>query len=90
MLGVTISNGCLFYGENRRRTLVEFDEALRQLVEETIVALHAMIDFRVTPPAAYLSKRCDACSLIDLCQPKALRFKRGAQAWFDSNLKSPI
>ena len=88
MLGVTISNGCLFYGENRRRTLVEFDAPLRQLVAETIVALHAMIDSRETPTAEYLASRCDACSLIELCQPKALRFKRGAQAWFDSNLKT--
>ncbi len=90
MLGVTISSGCLFYGENRRRTLVEFDEPLRQLVAETIEALHAMIDSRVTPLAEYLSKRCDACSLIDICQPKALRFKRGAQAWFSSSLNSQL
>ncbi len=88
MLGVVIPNGCLFYGLNRRRTLVEFDATLRQLVAETIVALHAMIDSRVTPPAEYLAKRCDACSLIDLCQPKALRFKRGAQAWFVSQLNA--
>ncbi len=90
MLGVTISNGCLFYGEKRRRTLVEFDSPLRQLVEETIVALHAMIDSRETPMAAYQAKRCDACSLIELCQPKALRFKRGAQAWFSSSLNSQL
>lgn len=90
MLGVTISRGFLFYGENRRRTVVEFDAPLRQLVAETIVALHAMIDSRQTPPAEYLAKRCDACSLIDLCQPKALRFKRGAQAWFSAALKSEV
>lgn len=90
MLGVTISNGCLFYGENRRRTFVEFDASLRQLVEETIVALHAMIDSRETPLAEYLASRCDACSLIELCQPKALRFKRGVQAWFSSSLNSQL
>ncbi len=90
MLGVTITSGCLFYGENRRRTVVGFDTSLRQLVRETIVALHAMIDSRETPMAEYLAKRCDACSLIDLCQPKALRFKRGAAAWFSAALKSQI
>ena len=86
MLNVAISDGCLFYGENRRRTTVEFDAALRQLVAETSTALHAMIDSRQTPTAEYLAKRCDACSLIDLCQPKAMRFKRGVQAWFLSQL----
>jgi CRISPR-associated exonuclease Cas4 len=90
MLGVTISSGCLFYGEKKRRTVVGFDAPLRQLVTETAAALHAMIDSRVTPSAVHDSRRCDACSLIELCQPKAMRFKRGAQAWFTSNLKFEI
>jgi CRISPR-associated exonuclease Cas4 len=90
MLGVTISVGCLFYGEKRRRTEIAFDAGLRQLVAETAVALHAMMDSRETPMAEYESRRCDACSLIELCQPKAMRFKRGAQAWFSQYLKSQI
>jgi CRISPR-associated exonuclease Cas4 len=64
MLSVAIANGCLFYGENRRRTTVEFDTALRQLVAETSTTLHAMIDSRQTPHAEYEARRCDACSLI--------------------------
>ena len=90
MLGVTITSGYLFYGENRRRTLVEFDASLRQLVSETAAALHAMIASRVTPLAEYESRRCDACSLIEICQPKAMRFKRGVQSWFSSAIKSQI
>ncbi len=90
MLKVAISSGYLFYGENRRRTEVDFDAPLRHLVTESAAALHAMIDSRETPTAEYLAKRCDACSLIDLCQPKALRFKKGAAAWFASALKSQI
>ena len=90
MLGTRVSSGNLFYGETRRRTLIEFDEPLRQLVTETAEALHAMIDSRVTPLAEYESRRCDACSLIDLCQPKAMRFKRGVQTWFSTALKSEV
>ena len=90
MLGVTIASGYLFYGEMRRRTLVEFDVPLRQLVVETALALHAMIESRVTPLAEYESRRCDACSLIEICQPKAMRFKRGVQSWFASAIKSQI
>jgi CRISPR-associated exonuclease Cas4 len=90
MLGVTITSGCLFYGEKKRRTVIEFDAPLRQLVTETATALHAMIASRATPLAEYEARRCDACSLIELCQPKAMRFKRGAQAWFASNLKFEI
>jgi CRISPR-associated exonuclease Cas4 len=88
MLGVEISSACLFYGENRRRTTVEFDETLRRLVSETATALHTMIASRQTPLAEYEARRCDACSLIELCQPKAMRFKRGVQAWFSAALKS--
>jgi CRISPR-associated exonuclease Cas4 len=88
MLGVAIPSGCLYYGENRRRSVIEFDGTLRQLVTDTAAALHAMIDSRETPLAEYESRRCDACSLIELCQPKAMRFKRGAQAWFAAALKS--
>ena len=88
MLGVKISSACLFYGENRRRTTVEFDETLRRLVTDTATALHSMIASRQTPLAEYEARRCDACSLIELCQPKAMRFKRGVQAWFSAALKS--
>ncbi len=86
MLEVEIPMGCLYYGEKRRRTEIVFDATLRQLVAESLVALHGMIASRETPMAEYQSRRCDACSLIELCQPKALRFKRGAQAWFRSQL----
>lgn len=88
MLGVEISSACLFYGENRRRTAVEFDETLRRLVSDTATALHSMIASRQTPLAEYEARRCDACSLIELCQPKSMRFKRGVQAWFSAALKS--
>lgn len=88
MLGVKISSACLFYGENRRRTTVEFDETLRRLVTDTTASLHTMITSRQTPLAEYEARRCDACSLIELCQPKSMRFKRGVQAWFSAALKS--
>ena len=90
MLGVAIASGCLFYGEKRRRTVVDLDAPLRQLVMEVSTSLHIMIDTRETPHAEYNSRHCDACSLIELCQPKAMRFKRGVQAWFSTALKSDI
>ncbi len=59
---------------------------LRALVRETSSGLHAMRASGKTPLAEYEAKRCDACSLIDLCQPKALRFRKGARDWFERHL----
>lgn len=86
MLGTSIADGCLYYGERRRRTEVLFDEELRDLVVTTARALHEMRSAAKTPLADYDPKRCDACSLIELCQPKALRFRKGAQRWFAGQL----
>jgi CRISPR-associated exonuclease Cas4 len=89
MLGLgagAIQRACLFYGEPKRRHDVLLDEDLHRLTEDTADQLHAMIRERITPQAEYAPGKCDACSLIDHCQPHALRFKRGAAAWFSARL----
>ncbi len=86
----SIQRACLYYGEHRRRHDVILDPALRALTRDLAAQLHEMIATGNTPAAEYQPRRCDACSLIDLCQPKALRFKRGAEAWFLSRLTSDL
>lgn len=90
MLDASIPSGCLFYGEKRRRTDVTFDETLRDLVASTAREFRACITSGVTPMASYEPRKCNACSLMELCQPRSLRFKRGAAAWFASNLRSSL
>jgi CRISPR-associated exonuclease Cas4 len=68
--------------------VVAFDDALRGLTEETSLALHELIASRKTPPAVYEKRKCDSCSLIELCQPHAFRLKRGAAAWFGAALEA--
>jgi CRISPR-associated exonuclease Cas4 len=63
-------DSCSTGSESAGRT-VEFGAALRELVETTAHGLHEMIASRVTPAAEYDPRRCDSCSLIELCQPKA-------------------
>jgi len=72
MLGRPVSTGALFYGQTRRRKDVAFDPALRRLTCETIDATRAMLASGQTPTARYEARRCDACSLLDLCQPHLL------------------
>lgn len=89
MLGIEISVACLYYGKHRRRKEVMLDPELRQLVADTTSEIRSCFTNQQTPLANYDSRRCDACSLIDHCQPKSLRLKRGAATWFQSQLKLP-
>lgn len=69
MLKVEIMEGALFYGQTRRREDVVFDMALRQETEDTAKKVHELIKSGITPKAEY-SKKCDRCSLLELCMPK--------------------
>ncbi|KRG78312.1 CRISPR-associated protein Cas4 [Stenotrophomonas ginsengisoli] len=86
MLGQPVPSGALFYGKTRRRKDVQFDTTLRQLTHETILATRAMLASGQTPTARYESHRCDACSLIDICQPRLLG-QPGVQAWLYQQLQ---
>ena len=86
MLGISIARGQLYYGQRRRRTDVDFNDELRELTRKTAAAVHDCLGRGETPQADYDAKRCDACSLIETCQPHALRFRRGAAAWFSRQL----
>lgn len=87
MLNCQIPEGALYYGETRRRNVVLFDEALRALTCETIVATRAMVASGCTPSATYLAKLCDNCSLLDLCQPRLLHRGESVQHWLRAQLK---
>lgn len=86
MFQTQIPTGLIFYGKTRRRTEVPLDASLRDLTISTIAAVHEMKRNGLTPLAEYEARKCDACSLIHLCQPRALRLKRGAASWFQSRL----
>jgi CRISPR-associated exonuclease Cas4 len=81
MLGKAVMAGALFYGQTRRRADVAFDADLRALTMQTIRDTREMIASGVTPTAEYAAKRCDSCSLIDLCQPRWLARSVGIGDW---------
>jgi CRISPR-associated exonuclease Cas4 len=70
MLNAQIENGALFYGAQHKRHEVIFDETLRIETKKTAQRLHDLILKGVTPPAVY-EKKCERCSMIDICVPKA-------------------
>ena len=75
MLNVSISEGALFYGRTRRRKIVVFDTELRELTERIAYELRQMLSKRETPPPEYAARKCNSCSLLDLCQPLNSRRK---------------
>ncbi len=69
MFQTSISQGFLYYGENRRRSKVEFTQDLRSEMRKTAQKMHEMFK-RGHTPNVKTSKRCKACSLANLCLPK--------------------
>jgi CRISPR-associated exonuclease Cas4 len=85
MLALQIAGGALFYGQQRRRKEVLFDEVLRTLTEEIINQTHRLIRNQKTPRAAY-AKKCEACSLFSLCLPKSCGAARSVGPYIDRML----
>ena len=86
MTGSQISEGALFYGEVRRRHIVNMDGELRRLTLRLIEEVRETMRSGRTPAADYDSKRCDRCSLIDDCQVRCLSRKVSVAAWIDKQL----
>jgi len=81
MFAVSIPEGALFYGQPRRRTVVAFDAALRALTERVAAEARALIAWHDGADVAYEKKRCDACSLIEICRPRVTGAAGSASAW---------
>lgn len=69
MFSTEVPEGAIFYGETRRREIVEITPELRTEVEKMFQEMHQYYDRHYTPKVKY-SKSCNACSLKDLCLPK--------------------
>ena len=71
MLHCAIPAGAFFYGQERRRLDVTFDDALRAATERCAVAAHELLASGQTPPPVP-DKRCGNCSLNERCLPDTL------------------
>ena len=75
----TITFGEIFYHANRRRQTVLFTPQLRQATEAAILAARSAVD-RPMPLPIDKPKKCQSCSLIDICLPvevKQLHLQQG-------------
>ncbi|WP_178863366.1 CRISPR-associated protein Cas4 [Thiomicrorhabdus cannonii] len=69
MLGLNVSHGAIWYWQTRHRHQVEISETLREETLSIIEATRNLLNSGKTPKAKY-EKKCDACSLYELCNPK--------------------
>ena len=80
MYGTCISSGAIFFITAHRRAEVAFTPALRAKTEATASALRALRR-SLSVPAAEYGRKCQRCSLKELCMPKtALSAKAYCQA----------
>ncbi len=86
MMGVSIPVGAVFYGKTRHRMDVLFNETLRRETETLANELHLFIKEGKTPEPVY-SKKCESCSLIDMCMPKALEKSRDISDYIKESLE---
>ncbi len=88
MLNITLDKGYIFYGRPRRRYEVLFSEELREQTESLAIRLHSLTNEGKTPAAEY-SKKCERCSLVNLCLPKATGRKGSVEDYLKKVVTNP-
>lgn len=72
MLCCQIAAGALYYGEIRRRMEVRFTPELRCEVASLLAEMHGLYS-RGKTPKVRPTKKCNGCSLKELCLPKLMK-----------------
>ena len=88
MLGRPVPEGALFYGRSRRRTSVAFDAELRALTKRIAADTRRMLGDGRTPPPEYETRKCNACSLKEACQPQSPRRAGTVERWLRRAIES--
>lgn len=68
MLEVPVPEGALFYGQQRRRSAVIFDDALRERTQTIAAQVQTLFRDGITPPPSD-GVACESCSLQEFCLP---------------------
>ena len=85
MLCCDIPEAALYYGEIRRREVVDLDLELRENVRALLGEMHELYR-RSHTPRVKPGKGCNACSLKELCLPKLMK-KRSAADYLRKSME---
>lgn len=69
MFSASIEEGAIFYGEIRKRERITITDELRETVRDTFQEMHQYFERQYTPKVKW-SKKCNGCSLKEICLPK--------------------
>ena len=78
----SITEGALWYWETRRRENIAITPALREATIIAISEAHLILNSGKTPHPTANTKRCRACSLINICEPETFR-KDGSRKYME-------
>lgn len=81
--------GAIFYGQSRKRLDVTFDDTLRRRTLDVVVRCRTMIESGVTPRADR-EKKCDRCSLLNLCLPSATEPTKSASRYIAAAMRGSV
>ena len=88
MIGSPVPEGALFYGRTRRRKVVAFDPALRELTTQLAADTRRMLEMDQTPPPVFEARKCNACSLKETCQPQSPQRAGTVDRWLNRAIES--
>lgn len=71
MFNIPVIKGQFYYLGEHRRTTLEIDSVLRERTINLIERIRKILEEGETPAAEYNKKKCDRCSLFDMCMPKS-------------------
>ena len=76
MTGKPVPKGAIYHFSSRRRREVNISATLREKMEAALVGIRSLMrEGRLPPPVN--DRRCDHCSLRDICQPEAIAKQQG-------------
>lgn len=86
MLHVQIDEGAIFYGKSMRRRRVIITDGLRRETKNCSRRMHELVDSTKTPLPVY-TKRCENCSLVAECMPKAIARQKSVNRYLARVMK---
>jgi len=86
MFDVHISRGDFYYNEIRRRVPLSLSPSLRERVASLSEEMHEVFARGITP-AAENSRKCNLCSLRDICMPKLTKRKLSVQRYVQKHVR---